>query len=109
MAESQLINTIPEGKTPVYHCSQGDENREIVCNLHDGPLTYTLTGTEALTLRYKKWDGTVGSTAVTNNGGSDVTVVIPAELTDTTGVTYCKLRIDGIGVKSFFVAVEKET
>ena len=59
MAESQLINTIPEGKTKVYHASCGDENREITVSLHDGPALYTLDGTEALTLRYKKVNGEI--------------------------------------------------
>jgi len=106
--EAQLINTIPEGKTKVFHASYGDENREIELDLHDGPLVYTLDGTEALTLRYRKADGTVGSSPVASTSGSAVTVAIPAELCTAVGVVYCKLRINNIGAKAFFVMVESE-
>lgn len=109
MAESQLINTIPEGKTKVYHASLGDENREITVSLHDGPAVYTLDGTEMLTLRYKKVNGETGSCAVPSTSGSDVTVTLPADVCDTAGVVFCKLRINGIGVKAFFVMVEPES
>ena len=109
MAESQLINTIPEGKTKVYHASCGDENREITVSLHDGPAVYTLTGTEALTLRYKKVNGEIGACAVPGTSGSDVTVTLPADVCDTAGVVFCKLRINGIGAKAFFVMVEPES
>ena len=107
--ESNLINTIPEGKTKVYHASQNDMNREITCSLHDGPAATTLTGSEILKLRYMKPDGTIGSTSVTNTGDEDVVIALPGDLTAAAGAVYCKLRVDGIGAKAFFVAVEGET
>ncbi len=107
--ESHLINMIPEGKTKVYHVSQNDANREIEVDLHDGPLSVTLDGSEALSLRYLKSNGVFSSFPVTNTGGHKVTVVIPSDLTDNEGVVYCKLRVNGIGAKAFLIAVEKET
>jgi hypothetical protein len=108
--ESNLINMIPEGKAKVYHVSQNDENREIGCDLHDGPLSVTLDGSEAIVLHYRKPNGNFSSVPLENPGsGSSVTVVIPADMTDTVGAVYCKLRIDGLGAKSFFVVVERKT
>ena len=43
------------------------------------------------------------------NPGADssyVDVTIPEEMTDVAGFVYCKLRINGIGVKSCYLAVE---
>ncbi len=107
--ESNYIDVIPEGKAKVYHVSQNDENREIDCNLHDGPLTVSLDGSEALALHYRKPNGDFSSVPVTNTGSEHVTVTLPADLTDTVGAVYCKLRVNGLGAKSFFVVVERKT
>lgn len=106
--ESNTINIIPEGKTEVFHASQGDNGRVIRCNLVDGTAAVTLTGTESLTLRYKKTDGNVSSVLITNTFGtkSYVDIPIPSDMTDSVGVVYCKLRINAIGAKAFYLVVE---
>lgn len=101
--EAKLINVVPEGLEEVFHLSQDDNGRIIRCN-----LTETLTGTEGLTLRYLKANGDFGAIAVTNGGGAYVDISIPSALTGTPGLVYCKLRINGIGAKAFFINIERK-
>ena len=100
--ESKVINIIPKGKSEVYHLSQGDEDRTIRL-----ALTEVLTGTEVLAVHYVKLNGTIGSLSVPSTTGVNVDVNIPSDLTDIAGYVYCKLRIDGIGAKSFYIEVER--
>lgn len=100
--EAKLINIIPEGVEEVFHLSQGDDGRAIRCN-----LTETLDGTEALTLRYLLKNGSFGGIPVTNSGGTYVDISIPSAVTGTPGLVYCKLRINGIGAKAFFINIEQ--
>ena len=101
--ETKLINVVPEGVEEVFHLSQGDNGRVIRCN-----LTETLTGGEALTLRYLKADGVFNAVTVINGGGAYVDIPIPSEMTDAPGFVYCKLRINGIGAKAFFINIERK-
>ena len=101
--EAKLINVVPEGAEEVFHLSQDDNGRTIRLN-----LTETLTGSEALTLRYLKANGDFDAIAVTNNGGTYVDISIPSAVTSIPGFTYCKLRINGIGAKAFFINVERK-
>lgn len=105
--ESNYINLIPERATPVYHVSQGDKGRIIRCNLYDGVIATKLTGTENIRLRYKKSNGDVSSFSVENTGLAYVDISIPEEMTDNVGKVYCKLRIDSIGAKAFYIEVER--
>lgn len=100
--EQHLINYVPEGSAAIYHVSEGDEGRQIQLN-----ITETLTGAEALTLRYRKPNGTPGAVAVPSTSGSSITLTVPGDMTDTLGFVYCKLRINGVGIKSFFIKVER--
>lgn len=100
--EQQLINIVPEGSAKIYHASEGDEGRQIQLD-----LTEELTGAEALTIRYKKPNGDVGAVPVPSTSGASITATVPGDMTDTPGFVYCKLRINGIGAKSFFVKVER--
>lgn len=110
--EVNTIDMIPMGMTQVFHVSQRDNNRVIRCDIVDGTSTYTLTGNEALTLRYLKMDGTASAIAIPNTFGTKtyVEIAIPEELTDKVGVVYCKLRINfggaSIGAKAFYILVE---
>lgn len=100
--ENRTVNLIPEGHAATFHVSEGDDGREIQLD-----LTEELTGTEPLVLRFKKPDATVGSFAVPSASGASVVVTIPAAMTDVPGFVYCKLRVGGIGTKSFFVKIER--
>ena len=105
--ESNFINVIPEWRTPIYHASQGDNGRTIRCSLFDGAAAYTLDGTEALTLRYRLQDGTISAVPVTNTGDSYVDITVPSAMTQVVGLVFCKLRVNSIGAKAFYLAIEK--
>lgn len=100
--ESKVINIIPKGKSEVYHFSQGDEDRTIRL-----VLTEALTGTEILAVHYLKMNGEIGSFVVPSTTGVNLDIDVPSDVTDIAGYAYCKLRIDGIGAKSFYIEVER--
>ena len=100
--ESKVINTIPKGKSEVFHLSQNDADRTIRL-----VLTEALTGSEILAVHYIKLNGTIGSLSIPNTSGVNIDIDIPSALTDIAGYVYCKLRIDGIGAKSFNIEVER--
>lgn len=106
--ESNFVNVIPEWRTPIYHASQGDDGRIVRLSLFDGAVAYTLSGTEALRLRYRKPDGTINSIGVANTADNYVDITVPADMTDIVGLVFCKLRINSIGAKAFYLAIEKE-
>ena len=106
--EANTIDMIPEGITEIYHASQGDIGRVIRLDLVDGSESIVLTGTEGLALHYIKMNGAVGSVGITNTFGtkSYVDVAIPEDMTEDVGRIYCKLRVDGIGAKAFYLDIE---
>ncbi len=105
--ESNYISFIPERDAPVYHVSKGDVNRTIRCDLFDGFVAKKLTGTESIRMRYKKPNGDVSSISVLNTESTYLEIAIPAEIADIAGRVYCKLRIDEIGAKAFYIEVEE--
>ena len=104
--ESNYVNLIPEREATVFNASQYDNGRVKRLNLYDGGIAHKLTGAEVVRVRYKKPNGDVGSIGVTNTSSTYVDITIPAEMTDISGRVYCKLRIDGIGAKAFYLNVE---
>ena len=106
--EANTIDMIPAGISEVYHASQGDSGRTIRCDLVNGSAAVTLTGAENLVVHYVTSSGTVGSFSITNTFGtkSYVDVPIPSDLTSAVGRVYCKLRVEGIGAKAFYLDIE---
>lgn len=104
--ETRLIDKIPARQTPVFHASQGDADRSIALKLCEGTEPVVLTGTEILRIRYRLQDGTISSFGVNNSYSDTVYLNIPAELTAVIGYVYCKLFIDSIGYKAFYIEVE---
>ena len=104
--ETKYINMIPERNMETFHASQNDKGREIRCGLYDSVFAKALTGAEDVALRYKKPSGAIGSISVENTANTYVDISIPETMTDESGKVYCKLRIDGIGAKAFYLEVE---
>lgn len=106
--EIRLIDKIPARQTPVYHVSQGDQQRVVGLKLCEGTEPINITGTETLRVRYRLQDGTVSSFGI-NNVYSDtdtIYAIIPNELTAVIGYSYCKLFVNSIGYKAFYIEVE---
>ena len=106
--ETNTIDLIPEGITKIFHASQGDIGRVIRCNINNGADSFVLTGTESLNLRYMKLDGSFDSIGIDNTFASKtyVDITIPEDMTEDVGRIYCKLHIDGIGAKAFYLDIE---
>lgn len=107
MSETKSIDFIPERTAEVFHASQNDSGRVIRCSLFDGTSALTLAGTEDIRVRYRKPNGNINSFGVTNTSSNYVDVTLPDDLTAIAGRVYCKLRIDGVGCKAFYVDVER--
>ena len=99
--EQHTIKTIPEGVDEVYHVSLNDSDRVIRLDLTDA-----LTGSEVLAVHYLKPDDSIGSVSVPSTSGIYIDFTIPSAMTNKSGCVYCKLRVDGIGLKAFDIMVE---
>lgn len=106
--EKIKVNITARPVSQVCRASQGDEGRVIHCDLYDDAEVYTLAGTEALRLRYKKPNGGIGSASVANTSDSYVEITLPADALTLAGSVYCKLKIDSIAARSFIVKVEEK-
>ena len=104
--ERKTIDKITEHETKVFHCSQGDNNRLAIIDLCDGLEVDTLTGSEAVRVRYKLPNGEIGALPLANYGGSYLNFIITNAVTQIPGTVYCKLRVGSIGYKAFFIMVE---
>ena len=102
------INVIPEGVDYAVNASQFDKDRVFRGELKEGMNTYTLDGTEALRIRYERPDNKVGSFAVNNTGSSYLDITIPQDATEKAGLVYCKLHINEIACKAFYIIVENK-
>lgn len=106
--EANTIDMIPSGVTEVYHASQNDNERVIRCNLVDGNEVITLAGTEAISLRYRKTNGDIASLPITNTfaGKSYIDIALTEDMTEIVRAVFCKIRINGIGAKTFILLIE---
>ena len=100
------VNVIPKGVSSQAFSSKDDNNRAVKLNLFEDLTPFILAGSESLRLRYKKPSGAVSSFAVENTGASSVILEIPEQMTDEAGLVYCKLHINTISAKGFYIMVE---
>ena len=100
------LDTIPRYHFQICHMSQNDSGRTIRCNLFDNCIPVVLTGNEALVVRTRNQFGNVVSIPVVNTANKYVDITIPEEVTEKSGMVYCKLRIDNIGAHAFYLLVE---
>lgn len=105
--ETLNVNLIPGYyPCPVGHASLNDSDRTFRLNLYDDCVPYTLDGTESLTLRVRKVDGSSVMIPIENPAADHVNIVISSSLTDIPGKLYCKLGINNIRTKAFYIDVE---
>lgn len=105
--ESNMINKIPSRQTPVFHVSQGDVGRRLDLELYDGMERETIPADSSIRIRYRRQDGSISSFGV-NVGypASTIYVILPEDVATVPGHIYCKMTINGIGYKAFFIEVE---
>ena len=104
--ETIVLNVIPRGVTYCAHASLNDNGRVFRAELVEDSEKYYLAGSERLRVRYKRPDKVISSFAVVNTGSNYVDIKIPSDLTARAGLIYCKLRINSLGCKSFYIDVE---
>lgn len=106
--ETIKLNIIPTRIIPTAHVSQNDKGRIIRAELYEGPLRYTLSGSENIRLRVRKINGDIVSQPVVNTAEDYLDITVTEDMTDTAGRLFAKLRIDSIGTKAFYIDVEKK-
>lgn len=104
--ETIVLNVIPRGVTYCAHSSLNDNGRVFRAELVEDSEKYYLAGSERLRVRYKRPDKVISSFAVVNTGSNYVDIEIPSDLTARAGLIYCKLRINSLGCKAFYIDVE---
>ena len=108
--EQLRIDLVPMGVTPNAHASQYDVGRVIRFLLYNGGTVYTLAGTETITVKMAKPDGTEETVSVTNTSSNYVDFVTTDGLLNQAGLYPCEISItsgtDVIGSKNFNLRVE---
>lgn len=106
--QSYNLNLIPKHFPLICHASQYDIGRVIRLYLFDDAVPYTLSGSESIKLRIRKLDGGLVTKTITNTASNYVDIITDEDLTNVAGRVYCKLRIDSVGAKGFYLDVEKQ-
>ena len=105
------LNLIPTGTTPVVHVKQYDVGRTWRFELKEGPIVYTLDGSETIECDIKKKDGNVVTVAVTNTGASYIDIETTLQMTacsgDNLGAIRLKKGSDDIGTLNFILSCER--
>lgn len=105
------LNLIPTGTTPVVHVKQYDVGRTWRFELKEGPLIYTLDGSETIECDIKKKDGNVVTVAVTNTSASYIDIETTLQMTacsgDNLGAIRLKKGSDDIGTLNFILSCER--
>lgn len=114
MSNEQInVDLIPGRMSPTCHCSQYDIGRTIRINLTQGGVTYTLDGTETISVEVRKPDGNfVTASCTATSGNAYVDVVTTEQMTAVAGMNLCNLKIEKggntIGTLNFIMAVEAD-
>lgn len=104
--ESIALNVIPRGVDYCVHASLNDNGRVFRAELFEDSEKFYLSGSERLRVRYRSPDNVISSFSVVNTGSNYVDIKIPSALTARAGLIYCKLRINSIACKAFYIDVE---
>lgn len=110
--EQATLNLIPTGIKPICHASQYDVGRVIRFNLTNNGVPYTLDGTESISVKIKKHDGTSVEHSVTNTSSTYIDYTTVDGDCDVAGDSECELVISKSGVvigsRNFVMKVEAD-
>lgn len=111
--EQISVNLIPSGIKGTCHASQFDIGRNIRFALLSGSNIYTLSGTETITLKIRKPDGTEKTETLANTSSTYVDLVTSRDTCDQSGTYDCEITVtDGgvvIGSGNFTMEVEADS
>ena len=110
--EQIKIDLVPNGVMSVAHASQFDVGRSMKFLLTDEGVTYTLAGTEVITMKLCKPDGTDDTISLVNTSSSYVEwTTVDGDL-DLSGVYLAEITItsgdDVLGTANFLLKVEPD-
>ena len=110
--EQIKIDLVPNGVMSVAHASQFDVGRSMKFLLTDEGVTYTLAGTEVITMKLRKPDGTDDTISLANTSSSYVEwTTVDGDL-DLSGVYLAEITItsgdDVLGTANFLLKVESD-
>ena len=107
------LSILPQGGiNPIIRCSQGDIGRQFQVQLYneDMSATYSLDGTETLSIEGHKPDGNFFQYDLPSQSGTTVTISTEEQMTACYGDVYCELRITKgttiLGTANFTLQVE---
>ena len=107
------LSILPQGGiNPIIRCSQGDIGRQFQVQLYseDMSATYSLDGTETLSIEGHKPDGNFFQYDLPSQSGTTVTISTEEQMTACYGDVYCELRITKgatiLGTANFTLSVE---
>ena len=94
----------------VCYASQNDHERRVKLNLFDNGESYTLNGSETITLKVKKPSGDGITASVENTSSNYVVISFDRTMTDCFGACLCDLKIEKtdsrIDTMNFLLSVE---
>lgn len=107
------LSILPQGGiNPIIRCSQGDIGRQFQVQLYDEDMsaTYSLDGTETLSIEGHKPDGNFFQYDLPSQSGNIITISTEEQMTACYGDVYCELRITKgttiLGTANFTLQVE---
>jgi len=104
-----FLNLLPNGVPPVSYISQYDgTSRVIRFRLLNGTEPLTLSGSETITLNFRKPDRETVTLEVENSSSNYIDLVISPELSDKHGEGSGEFRIQGLGTLSFKMYIESD-
>ena len=110
--EQVRIDLVPGGVTPNAHASQYDIGRAIRFLLYNGGSSYTLAGTETITVKVSKPDGSTATVSLTNTSSNYVDIVTEDGLLPDAGIYPCEIKVtngsDVIGSQNFNIRAEAD-
>ena len=111
--EQISVNLIPSGIKGTCHASQFDIGRSIRFALLSGSNIYTLSGSETITMKIRKPDGTERTETLANTSSTYVDLVTNRDTCDQSGKYDCEITVtDGgvvIGSGNFTMEVEADS
>lgn len=107
-----VLDVIPHKVSPYCYVLQGSSGETIEINLIYGDETYSLDGTEQLSLEMRRRDGRILKYSLNNSVGSKIFFSTDTNMTPMVGLNVCNITIKKtnteISTLNFIMAVEYE-
>lgn len=110
--QQMILDVIPHKVSPYCYVRQGSSGETIEINLIYGDETYSLSGTEQLSLEMRRPDGRILKYSLNSSVGSKIFFSTDTNMTPMVGLNICNITITKtnteISTLNFIMAVEYE-